>query len=115
MMTDKLVSFKTGRKSVILNQTPVVLTVIGILGAFAKASNEITYPEYASSREKDAIFCSKIADLSQGHKDLTAENLKSTCEYLEASVKFTKDCKLAGDDAIEKAGESIPRDLTDLR
>jgi hypothetical protein len=111
-MTDRVVSFKTGRKPVILSPVPAVLTVIGILGAFAKASNAIIYPTSLTSREKDEIFCGKIKDLSIGHKDLTVENLKLTREYLEASVKFSKDCKIAGDEAVDKAGELIPRELT---
>lgn len=111
-MTDKMISFKSGRKPVILSPVPVVLTVISILSAYAKASNDIKYPAYASSNEKDLIFCGKIADLSVGHTDLTADNLKTTCDYLEASVKYAVDCKNAGDDAIEKAGESISRELS---
>jgi hypothetical protein len=111
-MTDKIVSFKTGRKPLSLSPVPIVFNVISILGAFAKASDNIEYPVTASSSEKDLIFCEKICSLSNGHKNLTTENLKLTLDYLEASVKFANDCKLACDDAIEKAGESVTRELT---
>ena len=114
-MTDKMekmVSFKTGRKPLFLSPMPVVTSVINILGAYAKATDELAYPEGASTTEKDVIYCEKIGTLARGHKILTAENLKSTSEYLEASVKYANDCRVAGDDAIEKAGELIERDLT---
>ena len=107
-----MVSFKTGRKPLFLSPMPVVTSVINILGAFAKATDELAYPEGASTTEKDIIFCEKIGTLARGHKILTAESLKSTNEYLEASVKYAYDCRVAGDDAIEKAGELIDRDLT---
>lgn len=107
-----MVSFKTGRKPLFLSPMPVVTSVINILGAFAKATDELAYPEGATTTEKDIIYCEKIGTLARGHKVLTAENLKSTSDYLEASVKYASDCRVAGDDAIEKAGELIERDLT---
>jgi hypothetical protein len=111
-MSDKMVSFKTGRKPLSLSPVPIVFNVISILGAFAKASDNIEYPVTASSTEKDLIFCEKIGSLTLNHKNLTTENLKLTLDYLEASVKFANDCKMACDDAIEKAGETVMRDLT---
>ena len=111
-MSDKVVSFKTGRKPLSLSPVPIVFNVISILGAFAKASDSIEYPITASSTEKDLIFCEKISSLALNHKNLTTENLKLTLDYLEASVKFANDCKIACDDAIEKAGESVVRELT---
>ena len=111
-MSDKMVTFKTGRKPLSLSPVPIVFNVISILGAFAKASDNIEYPVTASSAEKDVIFCEKISSLTLNHKNLTTENLKLTLDYLEASVKFANDCKMACDDAIEKAGESVMRELT---
>jgi hypothetical protein len=111
-MSDKMVSFKTGRKPLSLSPVPIVFNVISILGAFAKASDNIEYPVTATSTEKDLIFCEKIGSLTLNHKNLTTENLKLTLDYLEASVKFANDCKMACDDAIEKAGETVMRDLT---
>ena len=113
-MTDKVVSFKTGRKPVSLLPSTIVKTVITILGAFAKATDEIIYPKGASSSEKDLIFCEKIGTLAVDHVDLSADNLKATCDYLEASVKYFNDCRTAGDDAVERAGELVPRDLTNV-
>jgi hypothetical protein len=112
-MAEKIVSFKTGRKSVCLVPVSAVRAVTGILGAFARACDEIHYPNEASSTEKDLIFCDKIGVLSEDHPDLTAENLKATCEYLEASIKYFNDCRIAGDEAIERAGNMVERDLTD--
>ena len=53
-MSEKIVSFKTGRKPVC--PVSAVRTVTGILGAFARACDEIHYPNEASSTEKDLIF-----------------------------------------------------------
>jgi hypothetical protein len=111
-MSDKMVSFKTGRKPLSLSPVPIVFNVISILGAFAKASDNIEYPVTATSTEKDLIFCEKIGSLALNHKNLTTENLKLTLDYLEASVKFANDCKVACDDAIEKAGEVVNRELS---
>jgi hypothetical protein len=108
-MSDKMVSFKTGRKPLSLSPVPIVFNVISILGAFAKASDNIEYPVTATSTEKDLIFCEKIGSLTLNHKNL---NLKLTLDYLEASVKFANDCKVACDDAIEKAGEVVNRELS---
>jgi hypothetical protein len=111
-MSDKMVSFKTGRKPLSLSPVPIVFNVINILGAFAKASDNIEYPVTATSTEKDLIFCENIGSLTLNHKNLTTENLKLTLDYLEASVKFANDCKVACDDAIEKAGEVVMKELT---
>lgn len=111
-MTDKIVSFKTGRKPLSLSPVPIVFNVISILGAFAKASDNIEYPVTATSSEKDLLFCEKIGSLSNGHKNLTIENLKLTLDYLETTVKFANDCKVACDDTIERVGDTITRDLS---
>lgn len=111
-MTEKFASFKSGRKPLSLQPASAVRTVTGILGAFAKASDEIVYPTGASSTEKDLIFCEKIGGLASGHPDLTSDNLHSTSDYLEASVKYFIDCRNAGDEAIERAGSLVERDLT---
>lgn len=89
-----------------------VRTVTGILGAYARTSDDIHYPHGASSTEKDLIFCENIGSLSTDHPDLTSENLKATCDFLEASVKYFSDCCIAGDQAIERAGNLVQRDLT---
>ena len=112
-MSDKVVSFKTGRKPVSLVPVSAVRTVTSILGAFARACDDIHYPIEATSTERDLILCEKIGVLSEDHPDLTTENLRATCDYLEASVKYFNDCRIAGDEAIERTGSQLERDLTD--
>lgn len=111
-MTDKVVSFKSGRKPVALLPSQTVKCVTTILSAFCRASDDLVYPVGADSGQKDLIFCEKIASLSADHQDLTSESLTATRDYLEASVKHFSDCRIAGDDAIERAGNLILRDLT---
>lgn len=111
-MSERVVSFKTGRKPLLLQPLSSVRAVTGILGAFARACDEIHYPDGATDTEKDLIFCDKIGVLSADHPDLTADNLKATCDYLEASIKYFNDCRVAGDEAIERTGGLITRDLT---
>ena len=111
-MTDKITSLKSGRKPIALVPTPAVKCVTTILSAFCRASDDLVYPVGADSKEKDLVFCEKISSLSADHRDLTSESLTATCDYLEASVKHFNDCRIAGDDAIERAGNLLLRDLT---
>ena len=64
-------SSQMGWKLVSLVPVSSVRTVTGILGAYARTSDDIHYPHGASSTEKDLIFCENIGSLSTDHPDLT--------------------------------------------
>ena len=59
-MTERVVSIKTGRKPLILQPVSSVKTVTGILGAFARACDEIHYSDGATDTEKDLIFFRRL-------------------------------------------------------
>ena len=111
-MSDKICSLKSGRRPVILTPSTAVLTAISVITALTKASDNLKFPKNATSQEKDIIFYEKISKLSKSHTDLPIDTLKSTLEYLSASVKYATEVDTAGQEQIEKAGDHVYRDLT---